>query len=271
MLELYQHGSSTCAAKVRFALAEKAIACESRYVDILKGENFRPEYLKLNPQAVVPTLVHDGHVLVESSVICEYLEDAFPSASLRPAQPFDRARMRLWTKLVDEQLQPAVKYITYACCHRHVLRRLPPDEFERYMKGPEGDAATRVTGDPDWVANKRAIVEHGVAAPGVAAKVRLFDRSLQKMDDALRESGWLAGPEFSLADVSLAPYVNRLDMLGMSGMWVDSRPRLEGWFERIRARPTFKPCFLDFCPSDLSRDLRTFGSRSWPEVRRILA
>ena len=75
-LVLYHHGSSACAAKVRFALAEKALAWESRYVDILRGEQFAPAYLALNPKAVVPTLVHDGAVIVESTVICE-----FPSAS----------------------------------------------------------------------------------------------------------------------------------------------------------------------------------------------
>lgn len=270
MLELYHHGSSVCAAKVRFALAEKGLAYESHYVDILKGENFRPEYLKLNPQAVVPTLVHDGVVLVESTVICEYLEDAFPSPSLLPRHPMDRARMRLWTKTVDEQMQPAVKVITYATCHRHILKRLPPDKFEQYMKGPAGDAATRVTGDPGWVTSKRAIVEQGVAAPGVAEKLRMYDGYLQKMDDALADREWLAGPAFSLADVALAPYVNRLDMLGMSEMWTRARPRLAGWFERIKARPTFKPCFLDFCPPDLTRDLKTYGTQSWPEVKRIL-
>lgn len=87
VLELYHHGSSTCAAKVRFALAEKAIAYRSHYVDLLKGENFRPEYLKLNPQAVVPTLVHEGVVLVESTVIREYLEDEFPPGLFAPSAP----------------------------------------------------------------------------------------------------------------------------------------------------------------------------------------
>jgi len=231
MLELYHHGSSTCAAKVRFLLMEKNLAYESHYVDLMKGEQFRPEYLKLNPQAVVPTLVHDGEVFVESTVICEYIEDAFPARPMRPEAPRDRARMRLWMKTVDEQMQPAVKYITYAACHRHILKRLPPDKFEQYMQGPPGDPATRVTGDPNWEQSKRLIVEMGISAPGVAQKFRMYDGYLQRMDDALAERPWVAGEHFSLADISLAPYVNRLDMLGMSEMWIGSRPHLAGWFE----------------------------------------
>jgi len=271
MIELYHHGSSTCASKVRFTLMEKGLAWKSHYLDLLKGEHFSPEYLQLNPKAVVPTLVHDGRVLVESTVICEYLDDAFPEPALKPRDPLDRARMRLWTKQVDEELQPAAKYITYAACHRHIIRRMPPEKFKQYMEGPPGAADTRVTGDPDWVENKRKIVELGVAAPGVAGKFRLYDRVLASMEEALGAHPWLAGDTFSLADIALTPYVNRLDMLGMTDMWAASRPRVREWFERIVARPTFKACFPDWCPPELTRDLRTYGAQSWPEVRKILA
>ena len=87
-LELYHHGSSVCAAKVRLVLAEKGLEWQGHYIDILKGEQFDPNYMKLNPKAVVPTLVHDGRVLSESTVICEYLDDAFPEPSLKPADPY---------------------------------------------------------------------------------------------------------------------------------------------------------------------------------------
>ena len=73
MIMLYHHGSSVCAAKVRLVLAEKSVPWDGIYVDILRGDQFDPGYVKLNPKAVVPTLVHDGKVIVESSVICEYL------------------------------------------------------------------------------------------------------------------------------------------------------------------------------------------------------
>ena len=270
MLELYHHGSSVCAAKVRFVLMEKGLEWTGHYLDILKGEHFTPEYLKLNPKAVVPTLVHDGQVLVESTVICEYLDDEFPQVPLKPRKSMDRARMRLWTKAVDEDIQPACKYITYASCHRHIIKRMPPDKFREYMTGPPSEAETRVTGDPNWVENKRAIVNLGVHAPGVAAKFRMYDGYLQKMEDTLSDHPWLAGDAFTLADISLTPYLNRLDMLGMSEMWTRSRPRLADWFARVRARPTFKPCFLDYCPPDLTSDLKNYGSQSWPEVRDML-
>ena len=78
MLELFHHGSSVCAAKVRFALEEKQLPWQGHYLDILAGEQFTPEYLKINPRAMVPTLRHGGRIVIESTVICEYLEQVFP-------------------------------------------------------------------------------------------------------------------------------------------------------------------------------------------------
>jgi glutathione S-transferase len=266
MLELYHHGSSVCAAKVRFVLAEKGLPWKGYYLDILKGDQFDPSYLRLNPKAVVPTLVHDGKIVTESTVICEYLDEVFPDPALRPADAYERAKMRVWTKAVDEEVHPACAEITFVSTHRHTLARLPPDELARFLAATPPQSVT-----PTWHQRKKEIVMHGFEAPGIDRPFRLYDRYLQKMDDALRQHDWLAGDAFSLADVAMTPYVNRLDMLDMSEMWTRSRPRLADWFDRIKSRPRFKPSFLDWCPPDLTDDLSTFGRQSWPEVRRILA
>jgi ganglioside-induced differentiation-associated protein 1 len=106
--------------------------------------------------------------------------------------------------------------------------------------------------------------------PGLAEKYRLYDSYLGKMENALAHQAWLAGDTFSLADVAMTPYVNRLDMLGMSEMWTKSRPLVTDWFSRIRSRPAFKPALLDWCSPDLIADLLTFGRQSWPSVQRML-
>ncbi len=98
MLELYHHGSSVCAAKVRLALAEKGLEWKGRYIDILKGEQFEPDFLAVNPRAVVPALVDGGRVIVESSVICEYLEEKFPDPRLMPDDPGARAELGFLNK-----------------------------------------------------------------------------------------------------------------------------------------------------------------------------
>ena len=265
MLHLYHHGSSVCAAKVRLVLAEKGLEWTGTYIDILKGEQFAPDYVKLNPKAVVPTLIHDGKVITESTLICEYLDDAFPDKPLKPADPHARWRMRLWTKAVDDEVHPACAELTFSCTHRHTLSRLPADELERFL-----DATPAKSVKPGWKARKREIVTQGFAAPGIAVPFKLYDSYMQKMEDTLQDRPWLSGETFSLADAGMAPYVNRLDMLGMSEMW-SRRPRLADWFARLKTRPSFQPAFYQWFPEPLVKDFATFGAQSWPEVKRILA
>jgi len=267
MLELYHHGSSVCAAKVRFALAEKGLSYKAHYVDILKGEQFASEFLKLNPKAVVPVLVHNGDVLTESTLICEYIEDAFEEgAKLRPERPVDTHRMRMWTKVVDEQLHNAVGALTFAGCHRHIINRMSAEEKEAFLDATPQDSVRW-----EWRVEKRQLIELGFAAPGAADKVKMYDSVLAKADAALAERRFLASDQFSLADIGVAPYVNRLAMLGWSFMWTDSRPNLTRWWDEISNRPLFQSVFLDWCPAQLTSDLITFGSSSVPEVRQILA
>ncbi len=265
MMELYHHGSSVCAAKVRLVLAEKGLEWTGHYVDILTGQQFRPDYVKLNPKAVVPTLVHDGVVIAESTVICEYLDEIHPDPALKPAGAADRARMRQWTKAVDEDVHPACAEITFACCHRHIVHRLGPDGVKQFLESTPPRSVT-----PRWHDRKKQIVMQGFEAPDIARPFVLYDRYLQQMEETLQGSEWLAGNTFSLADVGMAPYLNRLDMLGMLGMWTRRRPRVADWFDRVKARSTFAPSFLTWCPADLTSDLKTFGTQSWPDVQRAL-
>ena len=104
MIELYHADMSTCAQKVRLTLADKGLPWESHLFNLRRRDQHDPDYLKLNPNGVVPTLVDDGAVIIESTVICEYLDDAYPNPTLRPAAPAERARMRQWTKWLDEVL-----------------------------------------------------------------------------------------------------------------------------------------------------------------------
>jgi glutathione S-transferase len=264
MLELYHHGSSACAAKVRFALEEKRLSWTGHLVDILRGEQFRPEFRSLNPKAVVPVLVHDGWVLPESTVICEYLEEAFPENPIYPRSAHACAAVRLWTKAVDEELHPACSAITYIASHRHTILRNGTGSFEEFLDqgSAEGAAARRLKWE--WI-------QKGIEAPGAAERIRLYDRFMQKMDRTLESSDWLVGDCFSMADIAMAPYVNRLAALSMEGLWQDGRlPRLEGWFERMKVRPAFESALVRWVPGELAAEMRSNGRRSWPEIRNLL-
>lgn len=264
MIALYHHGSSACAAKTRFALDEKCLPWESHYVDILRGEQFKPEFLAINPKGVVPVLLHDGSVIRESTVICEYLEEVFPERPIYPLSPLERAGVRYWAKAVDEELHPACSALTYVVSHRHTILRNGVGSFEEFLA--RGGAEGRATRMLKW-----QWIQEGIAAPGAADRIRLYDGYLHSMESTLGGSEWLAGDQFSMADIALAPYVNRLDALAMQRMWCDGRlPRLERWFTRVRERPAFKSALVDWVPPQLREEMRENGERSWPAVRELL-
>jgi glutathione S-transferase len=267
MFDLYHHGSSVCAAKVRLAMAEKDLGWTGHYVDILKGEQFTPAYLKLNPKAVVPTLVHDGRVVTESTVICEYLDEVVPARPVLPKDPYLRHKARLWTKAVDEDLHPACAVVTFTLSHRHTLMRLGPAKLEEFLNATPPQSVSW-----DWKQQKRRWVEQGLDAPGAADRIVLYDKYLAKMEDALAAgTPWLVGDAFTMADIALVPYVNRLAALSLEGMWENGRrPRVADWWKRVKARPTFKPALVDWVPGHLADDLRTNGAKSWPAVAKIL-
>jgi len=263
-LELYHHGTSACAAKVRLALAEKGLDWASHYVDILRGEQFQPKFLALNPKGVVPVLVHDGAVIVESTVICEYLEEVFPEQPIYPTAPLERAHVRVWTKAVDEELHPACSAITYVVSHRHTILRSAVGGFEEFLARGAGEGLAARQLKWQWI-------QQGLEAPGAADKIKLYDAYLHKMEHALAHSEWLVGDRFSMADIAMAPYVNRLAALSMTALWEHGRlPRVGQWFERLRARPTFGGAFFDWVPAELLAEMRSNGRKSLPAVAALL-
>jgi len=259
-IELYHHGSSVCAAKVRLVLAEKCLEWEGHYLDILAGEHHNVEYLKLNPKAVVPTLVHNGQVIRESSIICEYVDDAFSGPKLKPKDPLIQAHMRLWTKMVDEEVHPSVRPITYVATHRHKIMEQSPEEVEEHI---ENDP------DPFWRARKRGWIYDGFNAPDVKIAIQLFDKLLGDMETSLQDSEWLVSNEYTLADTALTPYINRLEMLSLMKMW-DKRPNVARWFENVKSRPSFQPAIFEYLPEELRTFMIENGRKAWPQYKRML-
>ncbi len=260
MLELYHHGSSVCAAKVRLALAEKGVEWIGHYVDILAGEQFAPEFLALNPRGAVPVLVHDGEVILESTVIAEYVDDAFAGTPLKPAAPLAQARMRVWTKLVDEEVHPATRPLTYVTTHRHSIMARGPAAVEEHIASDP---------HPGWRERKRRWIEQGFDAPDAAEALALFHRLVRRMDAALAESEWLAGERWSLADGALTPYANRLAMLGLDTLW-DGLPHFARWWGAAQTRASFVPALEHDLPAELRARMRADGERARPEFERIL-
>src|SRR5262245_10956375 len=131
MLTLYDFGNSVCCQKVRITLCEKGLTWRAVKVDLFRSEQYDPKYLKLNPKGVVPTLVHDGKPVIESTLICEYLDETFPQPLLVPSDPWQRSRMRVWSKLVDEGLFEGVTEISFSAMFRERMRSMPEELRQR--------------------------------------------------------------------------------------------------------------------------------------------
>lgn len=261
MIELYHFGFSTCSQKVRLVLVEKEIDFISREVDILSGAQHEPDYVRLNPKHVVPTLVHDGAVLVESTLINEYLDDAFPENPLRPASPIQRHCMRLWTKLLDEHVHAATAAVTFAIGPRVMILQKPAEERE---------AEIEAIPDPEARAARRSVIENGVKAPVFAGALAEMIDLLDRMEAALASSPWLCGETFGLADAAVLPYVLRLDHLAMTPLLsAPLRPRLGDWFDRVRQRPSFATAIAQWAPEPAVAFLRGTGEAVWAEVEPL--
>ncbi len=262
MLLLYHGSTSVCSIKARVALAEKGLKWESELLDLMRGDQHRPEYAKLNPNRVVPTLVHDGKIVLESTLIIEYLDEAFPAPPLMPADPYRRAVARLWMKKIDDYLHAACSTVTFATANRKALLQLSPEELEaRFQRMP----------DPAYRERQRLGVAHGLDAPHVALAVRQHDKYLGEMEAALRDSLYLAGDAYSLADAAATPYVNRAEMIGMDALWVGQRPRVAAWLARVRERPSFERAITRWM-SDADRDrFDVPREETARKVREILA
>ena len=110
MIKLYNAAHSTCSQKVRICLAEKDLPFEDIKLDLGKAkDHLKPDYLKINPNGVVPTLVDDGQIVLDSSVICEYLDEKYPDIRLTPDDLVERARMRAWMRFLEEVPTAAVR------------------------------------------------------------------------------------------------------------------------------------------------------------------
>src|SRR5260370_3872250 len=216
MLELYHDWRSFCSIKVRLCLAEKGLAWRSRLIDLMKLEHTTPEYLRLNPNGVVPTLVHDGVPIHESTLINEYLDEVFPDIPLMPKDPVDRARARFWVKYEDDVLHPAIKPATFALMMSPELALRSERELEELVAAhpnrQRAEEYRRVAPEP---------IDHQKVE---AAKTTMI-AALDRLERRVTEAPCLSGPSYYLAHVADAPCIQRLDELNLSRMWsVSSMP-----------------------------------------------
>src|SRR5712671_991487 len=199
MLELYHNINAVCTQKVRIALKEKGQEAKEHLLK-LRGDQNDPAYMKLNPNGVVPTLVHDEKAIIESSLILYYIDDVFPEPPLMPKEPLLRFRVRMYNKLIDEYLHNACTILTFATAFRPNFLKVPREIWlAEINKAPLKRRAEY----------KRSVIEHGLDSEFVVDAVAQHQKLLSWMAHSLKSSPYLAGGGFSNADCAVIPYILR--------------------------------------------------------------
>lgn len=248
MLKLYHAEPVANSLKMLISFKEKGLEFQSVYIDLHRFEQHEPWFLALNPEGQVPVLEHDGNLITHTTVIGEYLEDAFPDAPpLRPADPLGKARMRYWNKFCDEHV---MSYVSMHGWHRMITvlaRSIESGEFERLMARvplPEQREKWRTA-------------RSGFCETDLANATRKVEAAVDKVEQQLTRTPWLAGDQYTLADINFFSIcgvgVQRL----FPEMNVAQRaPRLVDWLRRVGERPGVKAAFA--MPDRTNPALRTF-------------
>src|ERR1700757_5224041 len=113
MLELFNSPVSTCSQKVRMTLWEKELPWQERPIIFRNNDHLSDWHLAINPNGVVPTLIHDGKHIIDSALINEHLDHVLPERPLRPLDPRDLAHMRTWRQYLDEVPAVAIRYPSF--------------------------------------------------------------------------------------------------------------------------------------------------------------
>ncbi|MEC7762095.1 MAG: glutathione S-transferase family protein [Pseudomonadota bacterium] len=231
MLSLYHSLVSTCSQKVRLCLHHKGLDYESRLVNLISGEQLSPAYLAINPNGVVPSLVHDGAAITDSSVIMEYLDEVFPETPLMPEDAVGKAQVRAWMRYIEEVPTAAIRFPSFNDLILRAYEDMPEDAFRDEIE-------------------RRPLRKHfyeqmgqtGFDQKTVDASMERLRQTMTRIDTATGRHRFVAGDAMSIADFALVPTVDRLHDLGRTEVF-DGLPNLARWWQDIVALPAFAAAY----------------------------
>ena len=234
IFKLYNAPQSTCSQRVRFVLNAKKLPFSEVKLDLLAGDQLKPDYLALNPNGVVPTLDHDGAIVIDSSVIIEYLDEVAPEPlDFTPHDPVERAKMRTLMHFMDEMPAPAVRVPTFNLAFLPRFAAMSEDEFVAFAESK-----------PLRREFMLAMGRKGFPQKDMDEAMARLRRTYERMDAEIAKSGgpWLLGKDISLADVMAMPALVRMADLRQDTAWQDL-PNVKRWFDAIHAHSAFVPTY----------------------------
>lgn len=228
MLRLYHWEPNANSGKPMLALAEKGVAYESHYTDLLKFDQHQPDYLRMNPDGTIPVMVHDGRVLTESTPMMEYVDEAFEGPPLRPADPKARWRMRWWMRFFDSYFAPSLSMIGWSVFVGPAVRQRDRGELEA--------AIARIPLEARRVAWRKAMFnEFGEAE--LAESRRRVAFATEVLERHLARFRFIAGDAYSLADINGFNLGYALPLSQPERCNDAKTPHIMEWLRRIYERP----------------------------------
>ena len=228
MLTLYHWEPNANSGKPMLTLAEKGVAFESHYLDLLNFDQHSPDYLKINPSGTIPALVHDGFVLTESTAIMEYVDEAFSGPALRPADPAERWRMRWWMRFFDQYFAPALSMIGWSVFVGPSVRSRDPEELRK--------AIERIPLKERRIAWSKAIY-NTFSEEELAESRRRVTVGTHCLEEALSKRPWVAGDSYSLADINGFNLAYAAPLSQPEVCNDEKTPHIMAWLRAIYARP----------------------------------
>ncbi len=263
IIQLYHNDMSTCSQKVRLVLSEKNLPWKSHHMNLRAGDTRTKEYIEfLNPNGVVPTLVWHKDIIIESTIIMEFLENNYIETPLLPNDPVKVAKIRLWNKRLDEEIHAATAVISNCIAFRHQnLKNKTREEVEEMI--------SRI---PDE--NKRNLrydfTFNGMDSQHFSPALKKFEKLFDELDKIFEDNEWLVGDIYSLADISYIPYLTRFEHLNLTSM-IDKRKNLKKWFEKIKNRQNYSDAISNWLNQDYLNLMMEKGSEAQTKVNQILS
>lgn len=240
-LHLYHSSVSNCSMRVVITLEEKGVPWTSHHLNIVKKEHITPEYFGINPNGLVPTLVHDGKVMIESGDIIDYLDDQFPDPPLKPPGGEDRELMyRLIKRATSMHLSTVKPYIYYKRMRGKM--KLSEEDDQKYRS---------LQSNKDLLEFHRKSSADEFTEEEIDVAQANLDAGFAELDELLQDGDWLVNNTFTLADIAWIPLHFTLDVL--AGFDFSPYPNVAAWTKRLSERESYRKGVLQNWPSELKR------------------
>ena len=233
-IHLFHFSGSACSQKLRIFFNIKKINWNSHVINLIKQEQFSEWFLGINPRGLVPTLVHDGDVHIESNEIMAYLDDVYKDNKLFPIDLIDEINKDL---AFEDSLHHDLRRLTFRYIIPHALGKKNPstiDAKEQFEGTIQGKADENKSKEILFWKNH---YKNGITDDEIVESANKFKNIYEDFDKTLKNQKYLKGDKFTVVD--LAWYVST-KRLAMAGIPIEKYKNVQKWFSNLDNDANFK-------------------------------